>query len=96
MHAEICTAIHKRRLLKFSYGSGTRVVEPYAYGVGDGGYELLRAYQVARDDDPRVIGWKLFHVAEIDDIAVLQDSYEAPRLGYMRNDPTMTKIYCEI
>jgi len=96
MNSEICTAIHKRRLLQFYCEPGDRVVEPYAYGVGPGGRELLRAYQRAGQSHSREEGWKVFHVDELQDIFILDDGFEAPRLGYMRNDPSMAKIYAEL
>jgi hypothetical protein len=36
------------------------------------------------------------HVDELQDISVLEDGFQAPRLGYMRNDPLMTKIHAEL
>lgn len=56
----------------------------------------MRAYQVSGRSPSHEQGWKLFHVDEISDFAALQETFEAPRAGYMRNDPTMTKIYCEL
>lgn len=96
MISDICTAIHKRQRLQFWYNPGIRVVEPYAYGVDDGGRELLRAYQISGFSRSREQGWKLFHVDEMHEIQILQEGFEEPRLGYMRNDPSMTKIYCEL
>jgi predicted DNA-binding transcriptional regulator YafY len=96
MNPDICTAIHKRRLLQFRYEPGDRIVEPYAYGVGDGGRQLLRGYQLAGRSHSREEGWKLFRVEEMQDIVMLEDTFDAPRLGYMRNDPSMTKIYAEL
>jgi predicted DNA-binding transcriptional regulator YafY len=93
---EICDAIHKRQCVRFRYRGGLRTVEPYAYGVGDGGKPLLRAYQLSGYSQSRERGWKLFHVDEISGFTVLEDTFEAPRTGYMRNDPTMIKIYCEL
>ena len=96
MNSEICTAIHKRKLLQFYCEPGDRIVEPYAYGVGPGGRELLRAYQRAGQSNSREEGWKVFHVEDLEDIFILDDGFEAPRRGYMRNDPAMTKIYAEV
>jgi hypothetical protein len=96
MKSHIATAIHKRRLMQFYYEPGDRIVEPYAYGVGDGGRELLRAYQRAGRGYSGEEGWKLFRVDEMQDAVMLEDGLEAPRLGYMRNDPCMTKIYAEV
>ena len=96
MIQDICDAIHKRRLLQFSYEPGVRLVEPYAYGVGDGGHEFLRAYQISGDSFSREEGWKLFHVEKMSNIAALEETFENPRLGYMRNDPGMIMVYCEL
>jgi hypothetical protein len=93
---EICQAIHHRRCLEFWYRGGIRKVEPYAYGVSDGGHPILRAYQVAGHSHSLSEGWKLFRVDEIHEFAVLDETFAGPREGYMRNDPTMTKIYCEL
>jgi len=35
-------------------------------------------------------------VDEIREFTALEEIFEGPRDGYMRNDPTMTKIYCEL
>lgn len=93
---EICDAIHRRRRVRFWYRGGIRMVEPYAYGAADGGHPVLRAYQVSGHSHSRQIGWKLFRVDEIREFAVLDETFDAPKDGYMRNDPTMTKIYCEL
>jgi len=95
MNSELCRAIHHRRRIQFNYEPGARIAEPYAYGAGDGGYELLRAYQISGDSFSREEGWKLFHVDRMSDIVVLDETFDEPRLGYMRNDPSMTMIYCE-
>ncbi len=93
---EICDAVHKHRRVQFWYRGGLRKAEPYAYGVGDGGRPLLRAYQVSGHSHSAAQGWKLFHVEEIREFTTLDEQFEGPREGYMRNDPTMTKIYCEL
>lgn len=91
----ICDAIHKRRRLRFTYGGGSRVVEPYVYGASET-HALLRAYQTAGFSASRERGWKLFRVEEITDLAVLDKRFDEPRAGYMRNDPCFEIVYCEI
>ena len=59
MNSDLCAAIHHRCRIQFGYEPGTRIVEPYAYGVGDGDHELLRAYQISGDSFSRDEGWKL-------------------------------------
>ena len=39
---------------------------------------------------------KLFRVDEIREFTMLDEIFEARQPGYMRNGPTMTKIYCEL
>jgi predicted DNA-binding transcriptional regulator YafY len=93
---EICDAIHKRRRVTFWYRGGLRTVEPYAFGIADGGRPILRAYQVKGYSPSRETGWKLFRVDEIREFTMLNETFEGPHDGYLRNDPSMTKIYCEL
>ncbi len=96
MNPTICDAIHKHRLLRFFYNPAERLVEPHAYGVGDGEHELLRAYQISGGSASREVGWKLFRVAEMMEIAMTDIEFVAPRDGYMRNEPSMVQVYCEL
>jgi hypothetical protein len=97
MNADICTAIHVRKLLRITYRGGARVVEPYAYGTDAGGAEILRGYQISGHSESGASrAWKLFRVGEIGEVQVLDETFARPRKGYMRNDPSMTSIYCEI
>jgi hypothetical protein len=94
--AEICSAIHGHHLVRFIYRGKQRIAEAYAYGLDAGGHPILRAYQVAGESDSGVPAWKLFRLEEVAECAVLDDTFDAPREGYMRNDPAMTKVYCEV
>ena len=93
---EICDAIHRRQRARIWYRGGHRVIEPHAFGVGDGGGAYLRAYQVSGQTHSVDQGWKLFHLEEIEEFKALDETFDGPRAGYMRNDPNMTKIYCEL
>jgi predicted DNA-binding transcriptional regulator YafY len=93
---ELSSAIHGHRCIQFHYRGDTRIVEPCAFGVDAGGAPILRAYEVHGDRHPHERGWQLFHVDEIVDLSVLDRTFAAPREGYMRNDPAMTKIYAEL
>jgi hypothetical protein len=93
---EICDAIHHRRRLRFWYRGGFRMIEPYAYGVDDGGRPILRAYQVEGFSRSLDHGWKLFEIGEIKKPTTVDQTFDAPHQGYMRNDPTMTTSYCKI
>lgn len=94
--SDLVTAIHSRRCVRFRYRSGTRVVEPYAFGVNSGGVPILRGYQIGGESISRAKGWKLFRVKEISDLVLLDQRFASPRDGYMRNDPAMTMVYAEL
>jgi len=92
----ICQAIHERHRVEFAYCDRLRIVEPYSYGIDAGGAPVLRAFQIAGESDSGVPAWKLFRVREMTDLRVLDEIFDEPHSGYMRNDPSMSKIYCEI
>lgn len=98
MNPAICQAIRERRLIRLSYGWGSRLVEPHAYGVNDNGHELLRVFQISgASDSGQRFGWKLLRVDEIGTLLVLDDHFDAPRQGYRRGDSAMDdRIYCEL
>lgn len=92
-----CDAIRSGRRLQFTYDGLPRVVEAHAAGVGSDGRPLMRAWQLrggSRSSDPT--GWRLFHVARIGDARLLEERSEAPRPGYVRGDPAIKRIICEV
>ena len=95
MIQSICEAIHQRKRLRLSYGGGERVIEPYVYGASET-HSLLRAYQVSGFSASRETGWKIFRVEEVTDLALLEEGFDEPRPGYMRNDPCFEIVYCEV
>lgn len=95
MRQDICTAIRNRQRVRLVYGGGSRVVEPYAYGACET-HELLRAFQVAGFSPSRERGWKLFRVEEIAEIQLLEEKFKDVHVGYMRNDPCLEIVYCEV
>jgi predicted DNA-binding transcriptional regulator YafY len=95
VNQQLCAAIHNRQRLRFRYGGGERIVEPYAYGACET-HELLRAFQLSGFSPSRSRGWKMFRVEEISGMAVLDERFSEPQPGYMRNDPCLEVTYCEI
>jgi hypothetical protein len=95
MHSNICTAIREHRRLRFDYGGGSRLVDPYVYGACET-HQLLRGYQVDGFSPSRARGWKLFRVEEIENLVVLDEQFSEVHIGYMRNDPSMEVVYSEI
>ena len=94
MGAEICSAIESKQIIKFYYRGGFRTVEPFCYGVTGIGSEVLTCYQVggySELDDP--IGWKLYRVAEMSGLTVVDEQFAGARSGYNPNDPGMATVY---
>lgn len=95
MNSIICSAIRSKQVIRFDYGGGLRILEPFCYGVSASGNELLRAYQIggySLSGEP--VGWKLFRVSGISNLAVTDKHFEGNRPGYNPGDPAMATIYC--
>lgn len=107
MNEDVCEAIETQRVLAFEYGheetdegpdaGGCRVVEPHVYGETADGEELLRGYQTggySASEEP--VGWKLFDVAEIEELVVTAESFDGPRPEYEPEDPALVDVYCRL
>ena len=94
----ICEAIREYRLIELTYGWGSRIVEPHAYGLNDNGHDLLRCYQTSgASESGEHHGWKLFRLDEIHSLNVLQETFSGARRGYKRGDKALDeRIYCEL
>ena len=42
------------------------------------------------------VGWKLLRMDEAAELKISEDASEAPREGYKKGDPAMTRIFCEV
>lgn len=89
MNRVLCDAIEQRRILRFGYDGVIRLVEPHAYGVSSKGTEVLRAWQ-------RDAGWRLFSLAKMGGLEVLEENFEGPRPGYRARDSHMDRIFCAL
>jgi hypothetical protein len=103
MNHVICNAIATRQLLRLSYSGWNRVVEPHAYGLARGRREVIRAWQLEEcvGYDVRFgwhldrAGWKLLRVDEIRSLALLPESFTAPRPDYRRGDKDIWLMFCQ-
>jgi hypothetical protein len=92
MNELIVHAVLNRRRMRFTYHGEQRLVEPQCYGVGVNGTELLRAHQL-RGGTARE---PLFEVRKMQDLQVLDESFDAPGPHYRRNDSAMRIIFCQL
>ena len=73
---QIRVAIAGKRLIRFTYGSLSRVAEPHDYGVQHGVVRLL-VYQ--RRAVPFSRGWRMLDVSKITRLEVLDETFEGTR-----------------
>lgn len=93
----ISTAIGNRNLLAFNYAGYRRTVEPHTYGVDTKGHIALRAYQVSGGSESgEYVGWKSFHVHEMQGLSVLSQTFAGPRQGYKRGDKAFASISAQL
>ncbi|WP_411343588.1 hypothetical protein ACE3MZ_18530 [Paenibacillus sp. WLX1005] len=95
MNSTISDAIDQKNLLTFFYDGGARTVEPYCYGIGTKGHELLRGYQIDGYSSSGKLGWRLFKVADMSSIET-EGSFEANRPDYKKGDKQIPNIFNEI
>jgi len=85
-------AIRERRTLRFVYHGSLRVVEPQCHGRGHRGTELLRGHQVNGEEPSE----RLFDVAQIDDLTLLDGHFDGPGGHYRRDDSAMAEVFCQL
>jgi hypothetical protein len=73
---QIRVAIAGRRLIRFTYGSASRIAEPHDYGEQHGVVRLL-VYQLRSMPFSR--GWRLLDVSKMSELAVLNDTFAGSR-----------------
>jgi hypothetical protein len=73
------SAIHDRRIVTFMLHGCHRRAEPHDYGI-IGGVPKLFFYQVGgRSRSGRPVGWRWAVIAEIEHLAVLDETFEGTR-----------------
>jgi hypothetical protein len=95
----ICEAIRRRVLLEFRYNDRLRVVAPYCHGVSTRGSDVLRAVQVRGESSSGSGGLgfgKLWTVADMVGLRVLDESFTPDDPRYNPNDSAMTRIHCRV
>jgi predicted DNA-binding transcriptional regulator YafY len=95
--SQACEALRSKCRLELKYSGRDRIVEVHAVGYTKEERPIMRAWQVrggsASGDSS---GWKLFRLDEIESAKTLQEISEAPRSGYHRGDPMISRIVCEL
>ena len=89
-------AVTNKRLVKLSYGGSLRAVEPHDYGVQKGAVRLLGYQQQSFGPKKSEPGWRLFDVAKITDLAVLETTFKGSRGASHQNHYVWDIVYARV
>jgi hypothetical protein len=97
MNRSICEAIRDRAVVRFSYGGGSRTVEPHCHGMSSTGREVLRGYQTGGySSSGNPVGWRLFEVAKISGFGPSGHTFLRARPGYNPRDQGIVSVHCHV
>lgn len=96
MRELVCNAIANKRLIRFMYKDDLRIAEPHCCGKNSKGIDLLRAYQTRGGSNSDEMGWKLFTLDKMENLALLDETFDGPRPDYVRGDSQMQFIYQQL
>jgi predicted DNA-binding transcriptional regulator YafY len=97
MNDIIIEAIENRKLLEFFYNDHYRVVEPHTFGVSKKGNDNLSAFQIdGTSERNNVPDWAIFTIDKIDNLKILNETFEGTRPKYSKGDSRMIEIYKEL
>lgn len=95
--ARIRGAIAEKHLIEVRYHGQVRVVEPHDYGVQNGVDRLL-VYQlnVSLGSSRHTTGWRLFDIAKIESLAVLDAKFKGSRREAHQGHHTWATLYARV
>ena len=79
VHERILTAIHERRLLRFSYQNKDRIVEPHDYGIQKGVVNLFTYQTAGESSSSRLPDWRKFAVPGMSSVELLDQTFPGSR-----------------
>lgn len=90
----ICAAIERRRLLRFTYDSRERLVEPYCHGWTRN-KELVRAYQVGGlSASGSSTGWRVFRTDRVKNLVMEAPTFSGDREGREDVGYEIDEVHC--
>ena len=79
VHERLLTAIHERRLLRFTYLDKTRIVEPHDYGIQKGTVYLFTYQTAGESSSSRLPDWRKFAVRSMSSVELLNETFPGSR-----------------
>jgi hypothetical protein len=96
MDAIMGFAIENRKLISFVYEGHIRIVEPHCFGLTKKNNQALRAFQIEGTSSSGRLDWKIYELAKIEKLELLEKTFLEPRSGYKKGDKGMSKIFIEL
>lgn len=98
MNSEICRAIETRSRIRFGYGDGLRVVEPFCHGVTGLGIEVLFGFQIAGYSRSRKpAGWRTFEETRMKGLRVTDEKFRpGQRDFHLETVPAISEVHCSV
>jgi predicted DNA-binding transcriptional regulator YafY len=79
VHQLILTAIHGKRMLRFTYHDKERIVEPQDYGIQKGIAHLFTFQTAGESSSSRLPDWRKFAVLSMSSVELLDDTFPGSR-----------------
>jgi hypothetical protein len=93
--ARLRFAIQHRRLIQFTYRGAQRIAEPHDYGVFRDRIRLL-AFQVRGQSKSPLPDWRMFDVARMERLVVLNESFRGSRGRSGQSHKHWDLLFCRV
>ncbi len=91
-----CEALRSGRVLEANYEGHVRSLEVHVVGYHEN-EGIMRVWQIrGGSSSQQPTGWKLMYLKKVRNAAISAEQSQAPRPGFKRNDPAMSRILCEV
>jgi len=92
-HEALMEAINERRRIRARYHGKERHAEPQCYGADAKGQRKVRLHELPAGSSPAE---KIFNVAELEHLEVLDEHFDKPGPHYKMNDSAMAIIFAQL
>lgn len=96
VHKLILTAIHEKRLLRFSYHDNIRIVEPQDYGIQKGVVYLFTYQTAGKSSSSRLPDWRKFAVPRMSNVELLDQSFPGSRSVPSQNHQEWDVLFARV
>jgi hypothetical protein len=96
MLKELTAAIQGRQYISFTYSGLQREAQPATVGVSRADKDVLRCYQTAGGHITPGHEWDLCEISKIQNLKVLEKTFQNDPPGYKKGDKGMKRIYEEL